>query len=201
MSIDKAEVKILTANEIGASIEDMLEEAQKNEHMYAGAKTALGDAYKNIGALTDVFKNEVEEGTIKLEELREPEQIEGLVRKFVSRAMNVVETMRLQAQNAQIGSAGMVAAFTKAMGVPKRVMDVERGKMEAVKAAIEAQLRGEPLEQDLEVGRPAARAPGMHPGDPLATRRIPESKPNGAKKYTKKTAKRAAKKTARGKNA
>jgi len=194
MGIDKAEVKILTANEIGASIEDMMEEAQKNEHMYAGAKNALGDAYKNIGNLVDVFKREVEEGTIKFDELREPEKIEGLVRKFIARAMNIVESMQLQAQNSQIGAAGMVAAFTKAMGIPKKVMDVERGKMEAVKAAIEAQLRGDG-DEDLELGRPAARVTGTHPGDPLAARRIPESKPNGAKKTTKKS--KTTKKTVR----
>jgi len=184
MSIDKAEVKILTANEIGASLEDMLEEAQKNEHMYAGAKEALGHAYKNIGQLTEVLKNEIEEGTIKLGELREPEQIEGLVRKFIARAMNVVESMQLHAQSSQIGAAGMVAAFTKAMGVPKKVMDVERGKLEAIRAAIQAELDGKGGE-DVDLTRPRARPTGVHPGNPLAERRE-EAKPNGkAKKKPK----------------
>jgi hypothetical protein len=176
-TIDKAEIKILTAIEIGATLEDMLESSQRHENMHAGAKDVLATAYKNIGQLEETLKQEIESGAINFDELKDPNKMQALVRKFIARAMNIVDNMKVNSQNAQIGAAGMVAAYKSAMGVSKKVMDVERGKMEAVKAALEQQLAGQG-EEDLDLtGRPAARVVGMHPGDPLADRRAPAPAP------------------------
>jgi len=167
-TLEKAEIKILTAGDIGADIEDMMEQAQKAEHMHEGAKLALGDASRKVNALAEHLKKSIEDGDLKLGEIDSPEKIDGLVRKYIVRAVNILENLQLMAQNSQIGSAGMVAGYKSAMRAPMKVMEGERKKMEALKEAIEEQQRtGDP---DL-ILRPVSRATGAHPGDPLADRR------------------------------
>lgn len=176
-TIEKAEIKILTANNIGADIEDMLEQAKKAEHMHEGGKIALADAAKKVNALTELFVRSVKEGEIDLSKNMEPEQIEGLVKRWINRCVGLLENLMLVSQNAQLSSAGMVAAYKNAMKAPMKVMEAERKKMEAVKAAIEEQQKtGDP---DLDI-RTIARAVGEHPGDPLADRRKPNGASNGA---------------------
>lgn len=167
-TVEKAEVKILTAHDIGADIEDMMEQAQKAEHMHEGAKIALGDAAKKVNVLAEHLKKSIEDGDIKLEEIDSPEKIEGLVRKYIARAVNILENLQLMEQNAQIGSAGMVAGYKNAMKAPMKIMEGERKKMEALKEAIEEQQKTGDHDLDL---RPVSRATGVHPGDPLADRR------------------------------
>jgi hypothetical protein len=168
MAIEKAEIKILTANGIGADIEDLLGQAQKAEHMHEGARLALGDAAKKVHALVDHFRKSIDDGELKLEELDAPEKIDGLVRRYLARAVGILENLQLVSQNSQIGSAGMVAAYRNAMKVPMKIMEAERKKLEALKAALEEQQRTGNSDLDL---RPATRASGVHPGDPLADRR------------------------------
>jgi hypothetical protein len=181
-TVEKAEIKILTAHDIGADIEDMMEQARKAEHMHEGAKLALGDASRKVNALADHLKKSIEDGELKLGEVDAPQKIEALVRKYIVRAVNLLENLSLIAQNSQIGSAGMVAAYKNAMRAPVKVMEGERKKMEALKEALEEQQRtGDP---DL-ILRPVARAAGTHPGNPLADRKsngqteepTPEQKP------------------------
>lgn len=167
-TVEKAEVKILTAHDIGADIEDMMEQAQKAEHMHEGGKLALGDAAKKVNVLAEHLRKSIEDGDIKLEEIDSPEKIEGLVRKYIARAVNILENLQLMAQNSQIGSAGMVAGYKNAMKAPMKIMEGERKKMEALKEAIEEQQKTGDHDLDL---RPVSRATGVHPGDPLADRR------------------------------
>ena len=171
-TVEKAEIKIITANNIGADIEDMLEQARKSEHMHEGGKLALADAAKKVNALTELFIRSVQEGELDLSKLA-PEEIEGLVKRWINRCVGLLENLTLMSQNAQLSAAGMVAAYKNAMKAPMKIMEAERKKMEAIKEAIEEQERtGDP---DLD-GRTISRAMGQHPGDPLADRR----KPNGS---------------------
>jgi hypothetical protein len=168
MAIEKAEIKILTANDIGADIEDMLSQAQKAEHMHEGAKLALGDAAKKVNALAEHFRKSVEDGELKLEELDAPEKIDGLVRRYIARAVGILENLQSGFQNSQIASAGMVAAYKNAMKAPMKIMEAERRKLEALKSALEEQQKTGDPDVDL---RPPTRGSGVHPGDPLAGRR------------------------------
>lgn len=178
-TVEKAEIKIITANNIGADIEDMLEQARKSEHMHEGGKLALADAVKKVNALTELFVRSVNEGELDLSKLA-PEEIEGLVKRWINRCVGLLENLTLMSQNAQLSAAGMVAAYKNAMKAPMKIMEAERKKMEAIKEAIEEQERtGDP---DLD-GRTISRAMGQHPGDPLADRRkLKESESNGAAK-------------------
>jgi len=173
-TIEKAEIKIHTANEIGVDLEDMMEQAVKAEHMHEGAKIALADAYKKVNALADHLHKAVEDGDVKLEDLDTVEKIEGFTRHYIAHCANVVDSLRLMAQNAQLGSAGMVAAYKNAMKVPMKIMDAERKKLEAVQSVLEAAQAAGEGDVELRPGAPAPRPVGIHPGNPLGARRAAE---------------------------
>jgi hypothetical protein len=168
-TIEKAEIKIFTANEIGADLEDMMEQAQKAEHMHEGAKIALADAYKKVNALADYLHKTIEDGELNLAEIDTPEKIEGLVRRYIGRCAGVIENLGLMAQNAQLGAAGMVAAYKNAMKAPMKVMEAERKKIDAVKSVLD-QATASGGDPDVQLRAPP-RPTGAHPGNPLADRR------------------------------
>jgi hypothetical protein len=163
-NIDKAEIKKLTAINIGAGIEDMQEQARTAEKMHQGGHLILKEAVSKIAALTEVLRSEFIEGTIKASDIEAPEKVEALVRKYIARAQNIVDNMRMGEVNAQIAAAAAAQAYGRAMTVVTKVVTEEQGKIEALTAPSQ--------EADVEdAGRPPARPVGQHPGDPLADRR------------------------------
>ena len=172
MTKEKSQVKMHTATEIGADLEDMLESAETSVHMHDGAKLILGEAVKNVGLLATHLEREVAEGRVKIEDLVTIDAVVALVRKYIGHAQTALENMKLGEQNAQMASSGMVVAYKKAMGSAIRIRDAERQKLEEMELAELANAQ-EPATVPEEDGRrpPPARVEGMHPGNPLAARR------------------------------
>lgn len=170
-NIDKAEIKKLTAINIGAGIEDMQEQARTAEKMHQGGQLILREAVSKIAALTDVLRSEFIEGTIKAADLESPEKVEALIRKYIARAQNIVDNMRMGEVNAQIASAAAAQAYGRAMTVVTKVVTEEQGKIEAAAAPSQT-------EDAEDGGRPPARPVGQHPGDPLAGRRAATKSPD-----------------------
>jgi len=197
MGIDKSEIKVLTANAIGADLEDLKEAAEKTELRQEGGKAALMQAGKAVATLTPTYMKMLEDGEIDLMALREPLGLETFIKRLVGRAVGAIDNLHEQAKIAHASSAGMASAYTKAMGVPKRIADEELAKARSLLAAIrEAEEGGGDI--DLTDGpRPRGRAAGRHPGNPLAERRAADKPPVKEKAATKKKAtKRRAKKKA-----
>jgi hypothetical protein len=166
-TLEKAEVKKLTAINIGAGIEDMQEQARTAEKMHQGGHLILKEAIGKIAALTDVLRSEFIEGVIKPADIESPEKVEALVRRYIARSQNIVDNMRMGEVNAQIAAAAAAQAYGKAMTVVTKVVAEEQRKIDAVMSP----------EQPVEEDRPQARAVGQHPGDPLADRRVAPKSP------------------------
>lgn len=162
MSILKSEVKIGTANEIGASLEDFLVETRKEVNRHEGAKRALAEAVGKVGALQQTLKLEIDEGKLTLEGITSVDVLEATIRKYIGRAQNILESLTLVEVNSIIAASGMAAAYKKSMDLVQKVRDQEV----RVKAALEA---AEKMEEDTLVR--CARADGTHPGNPLAALR------------------------------
>jgi hypothetical protein len=186
MGIDKSEIKVLTANAIGADLEDLKEAAEKTELRQEGGKAALLQAGQVVATLTPTYMKMLEDGEIDLVALREPLGLETFIKRLIGRAIGAIDNLHEQAKIAHASSAGMVAAYTKAMGVPKRVADEELVKARALLAAIRQAEEGGDNDIDLTEGpRPRGRVAGTHPGNPLADRRAAD-KPPPKKAVTKK---------------
>ena len=199
MGIDKSEIKILTANNIGADLEDMQEAAQRAEYTHEGARKALAEAGVKVAQLAGHIERDLEEGKIDVAELKEPLGIERLLKRYLGKAIGVLDNLHEGAKIAHATSAGMASAYKKSMGVSKKVKDDEIAKVKGLLETLElAKQVGDGEEVDLTAG---SRPAGRHPGNPLAARRAAEAAravgTNG--KSTKKviTKKRVAKKTAK----
>lgn len=194
MSVEKSEVKVHTANDIGVAIEDLLEQAQRAEKMHEGAKLILAEAIKNVGLLPEHLERDITEGKVKLDELGSLEAISGLVRKYLGHVQNMLENMRLGSQNAAIGSAAMAVAYQKSMGVAQRVRDTEKSKIDAV-----AKIEGTPEGEDVDLRRTKSRVDGQHPGNPLAARREVKPEAQGSAKKVGPSGVKATKPPGKGK--
>jgi len=167
-----SEVKVYTANEIGANIEDMLNNAEKAEKMHEGAKLVLGDAIKKIGALVDLLKQDIDEGRMKIDDFSSITAVQAIIVKYVARAQNILENMQLSEQSSQTAAAGMSVAYKRSMDTVKRMKDAEEAKLVTLKNAIVEEISVEKTTDDVDedTRRPAGRTAGVHPGNPIAKR-------------------------------
>jgi hypothetical protein len=198
MGIEKAELKALVANDIGADIEDQLEAAVRVEHQFEGGRMALGKAEQNLAVIIAALEKALEDGELDHKELDSQQAVYGLLKRWLGRCAHMLAETREHEHRGQIGAAGMIKGIRKCMAIPLKMMQVERAKIEAVKIALdggEARILPDGSVEATPSSRPGARAPGARPGDPLAGVRARGAKPNGkAKRATKK---RPAKKTAK----
>jgi hypothetical protein len=159
-----SETKIYTTNEIGASIEDMFNNAEKAEKMHEGAKLILGDAIQQVGALVDTLKQDVSEDKMKIEDFSTISAVQELIIKYVARAQYILENMQLSEKNAQIAATGMSVAYKQSMNAVKRMKDVEQAKLAGLKNVEEV----DDVNEDTK--RSKGRTIGAHPGNPVAKR-------------------------------
>jgi hypothetical protein len=176
----KAEIKMATAHQIGAKLDDQLETANSEVQRYEGAKEALKQAVKALEGLMSHVDKDVDEG--KYNELAGelgPLKIAELVKLYIQRSMSSVQNMAIGAETNGFVARGKVQALQMAVKAAKDVYDTEAKK----KAAIAAVKDGTMIEdrpegvhpgqmsavQDLEARRAEARAAKGVENPPVAT--------------------------------
>jgi hypothetical protein len=125
MTIEKSELKIGAAHEIGCRLDDFLEEAVRDLHRLEGSISMI----KRVSVVVEeLFKSiDVEAGQ---ERLRVDEAI--LLKKHFSRLKGVIDTMSSQAEGNRMAQTGKVAAVTSAVEITKKYKDVEEAKLRPV---------------------------------------------------------------------
>lgn len=155
-NVQKSEIKILTANNIGAGLEDLLESAKRNEQQAIGAKMALSDALNKVSAISAVLRKDIEDGAITEEHYSDLHGVERLIKRYIGRCVGVVDNLATASIASTSLAAGRVSALTKAMDIPKRVIEEESRKAKAIVESIEAiKASGE---DEAMVGRPRLSA-------------------------------------------
>lgn len=157
----KHEVKALTYHEIGMSLDNSLESAEKEKLGYEGAKVGLLQAKKNVEDLTAHVDKDLKEGVLDIDQAT-------LVKKWLIRAVSVVQNLALQSEVHGHITQGKVVALTAAVKHTKSLYDAEKVRMDASVAQQEGS-------EEVDPRRPDARAVGEHPGNPIAARRAQES--------------------------
>ena len=149
MSIEKAELKILIATDIGASIEDSLEAAKKDMYRQEGAVTSFGQAAKACEMLCEVVNKDLDEGRVASMELAEA------IKLWLTRAANAQRNLARNAENGGMSAGGKVAALEGAIALIAKYRQVEQLKIAQARVAVpEAPQSG-------ETGVHAARFPSM----------------------------------------
>jgi hypothetical protein len=186
MSYDKAEVKKGAIEEIGNLLDDALEVAKHEVHAAAGSKKAFDAALVSIINLSAHVDADVDEGKFDLE-------VCTVVKRYLTRAQQMIKNLLLQAGKDQLKFDGQVTAYEKAVIITKKQYDIEDRKAKMLEC-----VEGAPGEKIVEF--PERRGVGVPPKQTLKEQRLAEDakvekKKPPAKKKTRTTAKpKAAKK-------
>jgi len=189
MSLEKSEVRIGVANEIGCAMDDALEAARGQVKYCEGGNAFLLTAQKKVQALAKLVDDDLDgkgEGLIK-----DPETA-GLVKKYITRAVAIVGSEAATAGNAKLVAMGHVQAYETAVKGIKKKVDLENAKVAQAKKNEEKALRGGAFDGARLVG--SHRLVGEHPGPGIKAQRQAEEAAEKAK--PKKTTKKVAKKRA-----
>lgn len=165
MSLDKSEIRIGVAREIGCALDDALEAAQGEIKFFEGGASALVQAGKQIQALAKIVDEDLEKETGEIPDLAAA----TLVKKFITRAVAVVESGARTAENHRLVSEGKTRALQAAVGGIKKRIDVEQIRVDATRLEAARVLAGEAAD-----GPKADRAVGAHPGGGIKAQRLAE---------------------------
>lgn len=159
MSIEKAEIKVGTAHEIGCRLDDVLEGTNKDLYRLEGAATAFRKGAESVETLAKAVEVELEKGEYDLE-------VAARLKRYISRAQQMLTNLAMNADNNRITQAGKVQAMQMAVGIVKKFKDAEESKINTLRQAMLIS-QGEAVS-----GEP--RAAGLRPAMSIKERRIAE---------------------------
>jgi hypothetical protein len=149
MSLEKTELTAHIANEIGADIEDLLEQADKAMQASEGVSVGLARASKGVNGILGHVDKALDEGELDLEQ-------STLVKRWLSRCSGSIEGLKAQAEVERLQARGYRAGVARAMETARKRRDMARVKAESVRA--------------YEAGEGSSRPSGVRPENPLADR-------------------------------
>jgi len=167
MSLEKAEARAAGMHEVGMRMDDLLEAAQTEIARFEGAALGLLQASKAVQQLAGHVDDDIKEGRY---EGLEPLKIAEVVKRYISRAAQVVENLAHNAKNQQIQAAGQVAGLQSAVAITKKMFDAEKAKGEAIAQAV-AEIAAAPQGAEVDLRR---RPEGVHPGSGIKAQRLAE---------------------------
>ena len=168
----KAEIKKAILYSAGSEADDWLEQAHKNVNAFEGAKQALRKSAKDIQAIVQFAKKDLEDG--KFDGMEGPE-IASYAILQVTRCVDSLQSASLNYTNRQIAAAGEVAAYEKLVGYYSKKVAEEDRKIERFNSAVES---GEIIiEEDGTVSKKSGNGhiTGIRPGGGIAAQRRAEA--------------------------
>ena len=167
MNVNKAEIKIFTAHELGCRLDDLLESNTKDMYRLEGGVVALRRALEDINGLLAVVDKEMDAEKFDLEQAKE-------IKRYIQRAAQVITNLTLNTDNNRIAYGGRMQALGLAVEVAKKYQDEESKKVASLQAAMEQNRvvkDGDSHEMtDSDGGRPV----GVRPGLSLKEQRLAE---------------------------
>lgn len=136
MSIEKSELKMAVANDLGCRLDDTLEAVRKEAYRQEGAKAALQVAGKAIQDLVPLVDREMDEGLLSLEEASK-------VKRHLLRVVACFENLFKQSHNLQLLAAGKAQGLEAAVQVIKRQVEEEAVKLKAMTEPLPVAAEGE----------------------------------------------------------
>lgn len=179
MSEAKSKFKVDFSHSFGCDIEDLMDAKQTGIHQITGGIHALAEIAKFIADLGAHVDKDMEEG--KFKDLSEV-QVSGLVKRYLGRAVGVVDNLKQKATRELEVTRGEVQAYSKVISKLKKIHDEESSKLEHLKkvesisqSSIESSPGDIVVSTDTatisEVSSSTRRISGTHPGPSLAARR------------------------------
>lgn len=128
MSIDKTDIKVGAAHEIGCRLDDVLDGATKDMYRLEGAASAFQQATKSIESLMKIVDKDLDGDKIDLETIK-------IIKSYVQRAHNAMTNLASQAETNKLTQSGKVQAMQKAIEITKKFKDEELNKAQNLRTA------------------------------------------------------------------
>lgn len=158
MNVNKAEIKIFTAHELGCRLDDLLESNTKDMYRLEGGVVALRQAATSIEGLLAVVDKEMDAEKFDLEQAKE-------IKRYIQRAAQVITNLTLNTDNNRIAYGGRIQALSLAVDVAKKYQDEESKKIASLQAAVDQNRVVKDGDShamtDSDGGRPVAVRPGL----------------------------------------
>jgi hypothetical protein len=139
MAIDKAQLKILIANDLGATIEDRLEGERKSQYELQGAAVALKQAAQKVPRdLIAKLEREQTEGTNVIKDGLEAHHVIGLIKLWLTKASDYLGHLADVEQQKAIIQGGRAAGLEDAMKIVQRMRDETVQRVQEIAAAADS---------------------------------------------------------------
>jgi len=136
MGIEKSEIKMAVAHELGAGFDDALEAAERDIYRWDGAKTSLKNAATAVEGLIAHAKKDLDLEAID-------EETYKLIRKWLQRSVEVVRNLRVQAEGHEQRAHGRAEALRTSVKITQRLYEEEAAKLKGVQGHDEEEPNGE----------------------------------------------------------
>jgi hypothetical protein len=167
MNLDKSELKIGVAHELGCRLDDTLEAAQKDVLRFEGAIQAFLQASQAVEGLLSHVDKDIDEGKLDL-------QVAAEIKKYLVRASQVSAVLAKQAENNRLVHSGRVLAMEMSVKIVKKFQEDEATKVANFKKALsEGTIVEETSGFTPTAGGPRP-VPGIRPGMSIKERRLAE---------------------------
>lgn len=186
MSIEKAEIKIGTVNQIGSKLDDMLEQSEAEMRRCEGAKGSLRQAAKAISDLTAHVNKDVDEGRLDFGE--ETLKVAAEINRWIQRCSAVAENLAVKAEVAFLINQGKADGLRASVQVASQIKQQEEQKISARQnGSSEERVAGEhPSKMSAVADIQARRAEASNGADADEPKRRP-GRPKGSKNRPKET--------------
>jgi len=161
MNVEKSEIKMLVAKELGKKLSEMKEAAGKDLHRNEGAAGALKQGFEKLEVHKGFYKKELMEDQISPEE-------HAQIMTVIARCQGILTNLSDAAVISKFIKQGEVLAYSKSNSIISSIHESERSKLEELYRAIE---NGEVVLEDGTV-RPESVSQGNSVLDDLNQRRI-----------------------------
>jgi polyhydroxyalkanoate synthesis regulator phasin len=126
MSIEKAEVKLAAAHELGCRLDDVLEGARKDSLRQEGARAAFQVAARSVQDLVPVVDQDLDSGELSLEDATK-------VKRYLIRAVTILDNLQKQANNQQLLVSGKIQGLEAGVQVAQKFHTDESVRLQALR--------------------------------------------------------------------
>lgn len=165
MNLDKSRMKIDMAKVLGAKFAEMSDATNADQFRQEGARDALKLTAKRVGDLGLHVDKDLEEGVLSASDLKDPKKVEIFIKRFIKRAVGVIDNLATTAEIARTLAAGRQKGLEAAEKVVQNIAESEVRRLEEIERQLKS---GELTIEEVESGG--------HPGLPLKYQREDEER-------------------------
>jgi len=172
MSTLKSEIKMLTAQELGLSIDKQKEAAQAEIYRLEGAKGALLQGSNHLDSVMSWWKKELEseDSKTKYQSEENAQMVVQAAIKAVEQCKGSLISFSDKAEIEKFIKIGEVKAFDRILDLVEKMYESEKVKAAAIEKALDTGALPGVVPAEME-GRPPLRVVGSRPENRLADRK------------------------------